>query len=282
MIIDFHTHTFPPDIAERTIPMLAKTGNIINYTDGTKPDLELSMKNAGIDYSVLLPIATKPAQTKKINALAAKTNETSDVTGLISFGSIHPENDNYKELLKEAKSLGIKGIKLHPYYQHIKADDEKIVRIVDTIENLDMITIFHAGLDVGFEGENLASPKQFYNLYRQLTPEKLVLAHMGGWRMWNDVEEFLCSLPIYLDISFTLGKIEPYIAGSRSEKDCERISDEQFIRIVKKLGAEHILFGSDSPWSNQKNALELLDNVGLSEEEIVLIKGENARKLLNL
>lgn len=24
MIIDFHTHTFPPDIAERTIPMLAK------------------------------------------------------------------------------------------------------------------------------------------------------------------------------------------------------------------------------------------------------------------
>ena len=96
MIIDFHTHTFPPDIAERTIPMLAKTGNIINYTDGTKSDLELSMKNAGIDYSVLLPIATKPAQTKKINALAAKTNETSDVTGLISFGSINPENDNYK------------------------------------------------------------------------------------------------------------------------------------------------------------------------------------------
>ena len=76
------------------------------------------MKRANIDYSVLVPISTKPTQTEKLNQLAAKTNETSHETGLISFGSVHPDNENYKELIKEAHSYGLKGIKLHPYHQN--------------------------------------------------------------------------------------------------------------------------------------------------------------------
>lgn len=282
MIIDFHTHTFPEEIAMKTIPALAKAGNIINYTNGTKEDLRNSMNKSGINYSVLLPIATKPTQTEKINILAAKTNETTTNTGLISFGSVHPENENYKDLLKSACDNGIKGIKLHPYYQNTPADDIKYLRIVDTIESLGMITIFHAGFDVGFNEMSLATPKQFHNLYTQLKPSKLVLAHMGSWRQWDDVEEYLCSLPIFFDTSFSLGKMSSFIPNSRNEKDCLMISNEQFIRIVKKHGADKILFGSDSPWSDQSETLKHLDNSGLNTEELSLIKGINAAKLLKL
>jgi len=67
MIIDFHTHIFPDKIAEATIEHLQNKANIKPYTDGTLKSLTFSMKNAGIDYSVVLPIATVPKQTESIN-----------------------------------------------------------------------------------------------------------------------------------------------------------------------------------------------------------------------
>lgn len=62
MIIDFHTHSFPDDIADRAVGRLAQSGGIPNYLDGRVDSIKASMKKAGIDYSVLLPIATKPSQ----------------------------------------------------------------------------------------------------------------------------------------------------------------------------------------------------------------------------
>ena len=62
MIIDFHTHTFPDELADRAVGTLAHSGGIHNYLDGRVDSLKESMKKAGIDYSVLLPVATKPNQ----------------------------------------------------------------------------------------------------------------------------------------------------------------------------------------------------------------------------
>ena len=282
MIIDFHTHTFPDNIAKTTIPKLAKAGNIMYFSDGTKNELISSLKEAQIDYSVVVPIATKPSQSETINAIAAKTNETSDKTGIISFGSVHPDNDNYKEIIKQAYELGIKGIKLHPYYQQFVPDDERIIRIVDTIENYGMMTIFHAGLDIGFDDENLGSPIAFRKLYDTIQPKNLILAHMGGWRSWDEVEEYLVGLPIYFDLSFSLGKIISYVENSRNDEESKQMSDEQFHRMVKNHGADKILFGTDSPWNNQKDYLSYVRNIGLSKDELKMILGDNAKKLLNL
>lgn len=281
MIIDFHTHTFPEKIAENTIKKLASEGNIKNYSDGTNIGLKNSMSNAGIDYSVILPIATKPTQTEKINMCAVKINETSSASGLISFGSLHPDNDNYREIIKNAYNSGIKGFKIHPYYQNIRPDDIRILRITETLESYNMITIFHAGLDVGFSDTTMATPATFRRLYDEIKPSRLVLAHTGGFRQWNDVEKYLVGLPIYLDTSFTLGNIEGY-NRIRTPLESKRIADEQFIRIVKNHGADHILFGSDSPWSSQRESLNLLDNCGITSDELNMIKGENAKRLLRL
>jgi len=261
---------------------LASEGNILNYSDGTDSGLKISMKSAKVDYSIILPIATKPAQTEKINIRAAKINETSTTSGLISFGSIHPDNENYKEIIKNIYYSGIKGIKIHPYYQNVTPNDIRILRIVDIVESYGMATIFHAGFDVGFGDSIMASPASFRKLYDELKPAKLILAHMGGWRQWDDVEKHLTGLPIYMDTSFNLGNMEPYNPNSRTVEECKRISNEQFIKIVRKHGANRILFGSDSPWSGQKSALDLLEKCGLTTGELSLIKGENARKLLKL
>ena len=58
-IIDTHTHTFPDKIADKTITLLEKKGNVRAYRKGTLDALKESMKKSGIDYSVVLPVATK-------------------------------------------------------------------------------------------------------------------------------------------------------------------------------------------------------------------------------
>lgn len=44
MIIDFHTHTFPDELADRAVGTLAHSGGIHNYLDGRVHSLIDSMK----------------------------------------------------------------------------------------------------------------------------------------------------------------------------------------------------------------------------------------------
>ena len=69
MIIDFHTHSFPDQSAEKTIKILEAKGGSKAFTDGTRLGLVNSMKAAGIDCSIVLPVLTKPEQFKSINYL---------------------------------------------------------------------------------------------------------------------------------------------------------------------------------------------------------------------
>ena len=73
MIIDFHTHMFPDKIAARTIDFLSKTGGDMNpFTDGTWKGLKESTKQAGIDHSIVLPIATR--QVSSYNSIEFATH----------------------------------------------------------------------------------------------------------------------------------------------------------------------------------------------------------------
>ena len=99
MIIDFHTHVFPAKIASSTIRHLSLTAHIPPHTDGTAEGLLASMKDSGIDLSVILPVATNDRQVSHINESAANLNERyfRDGRGLISFGAIHPGCEDYRE-----------------------------------------------------------------------------------------------------------------------------------------------------------------------------------------
>ena len=150
MIIDFHTHIFPDKIAEATIEHLKSKANIEAYTNGTLTNLKSSMKSADIDYSVVLPIATVPKQTQSINNFAS---QITGKDGIISFGSIHPLYEDWKNELDRIKSLGLLGIKLHPDYQQFFVDDESIFPMLNYAAELGLTIIFHGGVDVGIPGE---------------------------------------------------------------------------------------------------------------------------------
>ncbi|MEI3141599.1 MAG: amidohydrolase family protein [Lawsonibacter sp.] len=122
---------------------------------------------------------------------------------------MHPDAPNWKEELSRVERLGLKGVKLHPVYQGVDFDDPRFLRILDRCGELGLVVLTHAGLDVGFPGKVHASPEMILNALRQVGPVKLILAHMGGWRNWDQVEQLLPHTPVYLDTSFSLGDMNP-------------------------------------------------------------------------
>jgi len=263
MVVDFHTHIFPDKIAEKTIQILGDKAGIKAYTKGTYDDLLKSMKDGNIDISVVLPVVTNPSQFDSVNKYASKINNKN---GIISFGGIHPDNDNYREKIDIIKGLGLQGIKLHPDYQKTFIDDKKYIDIIQYAVDCGLIVSIHAGVDVGIEGEVRCTPKRARNMLDSIKGDnkKIILAHTGGYECWDDVEKYLVGQDMYMDISFSLTFMDK----------------EQFIRIVRNHGIDKILFATDSPWTSQKESVEYLDSLALTREEKDKIYYKNARSLL--
>ena len=223
-----------------------------------------------MDLSVVCPVATNTRQPEKINRLSAELNERMDETKVFHFGAVHPDCENYKKIIDDIVAMELKGIKLHPDYQNTFFDDEKYMRIVDYAANKGLGIIVHAGEDVGLPDTIHCTPDMVLNLWKHIQPDKLILAHMGGWRLWDEVEEKIIGLPVYLDTAVVLNRLFPV-----------KLENEQFQRMVKNHGADKILYGTDSPWYNQMQALEDFENSGLSKDNKELILGENANKLFH-
>lgn len=262
MIIDFHTHVFPEKIAGRTLDFLTKRFQTKPFTNGTFEGLKKSAEQAGITLSVTMPVVTNPAQIDSINHFAGKI--TGD--GILSFAGIHPDNADYKDRLKSIRDAGFKGIKLHPAYQGTNFNDIRYKRILAYASELGLIVTVHAGYDPGYPGEDYCTVKMALEVIHDVKPARLVLAHMGGYMNWDDVERDLAGSDVWLDTAVVFGTIK----------------DEQFIRLCRKHGTKRILFATDSPWSGQKESVKYLQDMNLTAEEKELIFEENARKLLTL
>ncbi len=279
-VIDFHTHTFPPAIAERALRQLSAASHTRPFTDGTGASLSLSMRAAGVARSVVLPVATNPRQVVKVNDASVQMNERTGETGLASFGCMHPDFEDWHAELSRIRDAGIRGIKLHPIYQGVDFDDIRTLRILSRAAELDLVVVIHAGLDVGFPGVVHASPRMILHALQEVGPLRLILAHMGGWRCWDEVEDLLPGTGVYIDTSFSLGKMTPNGDGHyRDERELDLLDDAQFVHLVRVFGADRVLFGTDSPWADQSAALGAFLRLPLSDSEKRRILCDNALTL---
>ncbi len=262
MIIDFHTHMFPDKIAKGTLDLLKSRSKTIPFTDGTYAGLCRSTSEAGIDLSIALPAVTKVSQVESINRFAAQYQKPP----VISFGGIHPACENYKELLRQVKAMGMKGIKLHPDYQDMYFDDIRYKRLISYASELELIISVHAGLDPKCPEDIHCTPQMALEVIRDVRPENMVLAHMGGNVIWDEVENYLVGEDVYFDTGVVL----------------DRMPKEQFLRMVHNHGADKILFATDSPWAGQTEFVKILSDMPLSQEDKDKIFYKNACKLLKI
>lgn len=261
MIIDFHTHAFPDRIAEQAIKSLSEKSNLNPFTDGTISDTDKKMKTWGIDRRVMLSIATNPKQQTKVNNFAIEVNNEDTV---YAFGSVHPLANDALEELERIKKAGLKGIKLHPEYQEFKIDDEKMYPIYEKCIKLGFILVFHAGKDIAYPDSLNAPPEAINRLSKDFGGAKFVMAHFGSYGLNDLALEYVAGCDFYIDTSFSKG----YVKKEMGEA------------IIKKHGADKVLFGSDCPWADPKETFDFINSFDLTNEEKEKIFYKNALKLL--
>lgn len=263
MIIDFHTHAFPDAVAPRAMQTLSHAaGGLKPQTEGTVNSLKEQLKIDGVDMAVVLSIATNPAQQKKVNDFAISVNEDAM---LFAFGSVHPEAEDALEELERIHAAGLKGVKFHPEYQGFYANDEKMKPIYRKISQLGLITLFHAGQDIGFLPPYHAMPEHLLGALKWLDCP-VVAAHWGGMSCHQEVLHSLCGENLYFDLSFGYGLIPR----------------KQAQLIVEKHTPDRLLFGSDMPWHRPGWEMRLLDTLDLSDSDREKICCRNAQKLLGI
>ena len=276
MFFDFHTHVFPDSIAERAIKNLkdmaakgvGREDAMTPHTNGTLSALKTSMEHYGIDASLVLPVCTSPEQFETVNKFASEINGKD---GIYSFGGIHPMCDDVEGKLDYIKSLGLKGVKLHPAYQHCNVEDERNIRIVEHCLKIGLYVLFHAGYDIAFPNDDFCSAKAFEKAYTPLLKKygeekepHIILAHLGGIMTVEETLDYLCGMPIYLDMANTL----------------EQMPTKDLMRIIRSHGAERILFASDSPWQSQRTCRERLASLPISKAEFEMISYGNAERIM--
>ncbi|MBR5751493.1 MAG: amidohydrolase family protein [Clostridia bacterium] len=279
MTADIHTHTFPEKIARAAMEKLSGLSHTLPFTDGTADGLRRSMAEAGIDVSLVLPVATNPAQVEHVNDSSILLNDAGGETGIYSFGCMHPEYPAPEKELERLKKAGIRGIKLHPVYQGVDFDDEKYIRILKTAFGLGMWALVHAGLDVGFPGVEHVSPRMILRVVERLGGDRLILAHMGAWRQWEEAAGLLSGTGVMIDTSFSIGRMTP---ADDTLTQPEMLSVNEAEDIIKAYGADRVLFGTDSPWGGQKESLELFGKLDLSEADRDRILWLNAKRVLGI
>ncbi len=261
-IIDIHTHAFADGIAPKAIETLEKSSGTKALLDGTTSDLLRSMEKAGVAFSVIQPVATKPAQVRAINAWASRIAGN----GLLPFATLYPGQSDWEEEIEQIKRAGMLGVKLHPDYQNFDPDDRALFPMYEKLQAEGLIVLYHAGDDISFPPPGRATPRRLSNLIEHFPDLRVIAAHMGGYRMWDAVEEYLVGKDIYFDTSYTFGCLKT----------------ERIVKIIERHGSDRILFGTDSPWKDQQEEIENILHLDIPDEAKCKILSENAHSLLSL
>ncbi len=293
MIIDVHAHVFPDELAARAVEVLAKRSNVAPHTDGTCAGLLASMRRAGVDRSIVTPIATRPSQVSSINRWAvgisaAKKVSTSDerITcsnqdsflidasgqpplgargdGITSFGTLHPMQENLPDEIDFLVKSGIRGVKLHPDYQEFFVDEPELTPMYRAIADAGLVLLLHAGVDIGLPPPVHCTPSRLARVLDAVPELTIIAAHMGGYASWDDVERYLLGRKLYFDTSFSLTDL----------------GAERMAAMIRSHGVDRVLFGADSPWTDQAVEIAGLLDLPLADDEKSAVLGGNAERLI--
>lgn len=258
-IIDFHVHVFPDKVAEKAVESIGNYYGIAMRKKGTLEDLFESGNSIGISKYVVHSSATKVEQVAAINEYMYFLSKNFD--NIISFGAIHPDIQDINGAVDSIIKMGLKGIKLHPEFQEFDIDDPKAMRIYEAIEGK-LPVLIH----MGDMFKDSSRPKRLAKVLDNFPKLVVIAAHLGGYSMWDEAEQYLIGRNLYLDTSSSLFFISP----------------EKAAQIIRKHGVDKVLFGTDYPMWDHKEELDRFYNIGLEQWENDMILRGNALKLLGL
>jgi len=259
VIIDAHTHVWPDKIAQSAlggnrVPGLEARG------DGTVGGLTADMAHSGVDLSCCLGIANEARHVDSVNRFVAGLADDRRVP----FGTVHVERsaeDNIASLQRH----GVRAVKIHPLFQRFALDDDRLWEIFEAFGS-DYVVIVHVGEGGDAFTNSLSNPRMIRDITRQFPSLRLMACHFGGYKILDDAEEMLAGADVVLETSWppSLAKLRP-----------ERVRN-----LIRKHGAERVVFGSDWPMTSPAEEIRAIEALGLSDDETRMVLGGTLAGLL--
>ena len=257
---DVHAHIFPDKIAAKVVAYLEDYYGMTWSGDGTPGDLLKSMDEAGVEKALVLSCATKPEQVTAANDYLCRISSICP-DRFCALGTLHPDYPDCKGELARMRKLGLRGLKLHPDFQKVYIDEPKMMRIYGEIGG-DFPILFHCG----DSRTDFSSPWRLARVLDTFPHLKIIGAHFGGYSEWDEVWKHLVGRNLWFDTSSTLW----------------RLPQEEACRLAVAHGADKLLFASDYPAVNHRQAVADVLSLGLSEAENEAVFHGNAEKLFGL
>ena len=173
--------------------------------------------------------------------------------------------------LRACAERGARGIKVHPIVQGFHPDDPRMGPIYDACVELGLTVLSHSGSSRGASPR--ADPFAFATVIERHPGLHLLLAHLGG-ASWHQVLPLAAAYP---SLSFDLCEIIAW-TGAPGAPTADELG-----RLIRDIGAERVLFGTDFPWYELDRTIDqLMALPHLSDEERRGILGENAIRRMGL
>ncbi len=266
-IIDSHCHIFPDPIAQKATDSIdlfygmSKSGIIDKCAFvGTAENLIKQCDETGVERCVVTSVATTPHHAQSINTyIADEVHKHPD--RFIGLGSLHPESESVEEDANHLIDLGLHGVKLHPDIQNFKVDDPKVIRIFEICNEKKLPVLLHTG-DSRFDNSNPERVEKILKMFPELT---IIGAHFGGWSVWEEAYPVLSQYE-----NFYVDTCSSFYA----------LSKETTKKIIDAYGTDKVIFGTDYPMWKQREDLEYLMDLGLSDSELSDILHNNILRAL--
>lgn len=279
MVIDFHTHIFPPAVRKNRAHYLAQDPCFASlYAHdkaglATAEDVIASMDKGGIDVSVALNIGwSSPELCRHTNDYIMESVARYP-RRLIGFCMVQPNSPlEAVAEIKRCASGGIKGIgELRSDVQGFDLGDRAtMVPVVEAAREYGMVILTHSSEPVGhsYPGKGKITPDVLCRFINNFPGIPLVCAHWGGglpfYALMPEVAKSLSN--VYFDTAAT-----PYL-----------YRNDIFRHVSELQGSNNILFGSDFPLMAQSRVVKVVRSLDLTEEVKGNILGQNAKILLGL
>lgn len=278
MIVDAHVHLFPSEeVGKMLVEMFKEKYGVPYYSYGTPDNYLEDMKRAGIDKAIMLSFALDN-QIKNMNfwtvaITGSSKGKPSEYSVFIPFISVSPtmKGRTPVEELDHKLKWGMKGLKIHPVAQGFAPDDERMWPVYEWLVKHDLPITAHSGMNI--DGKStFGELKRWVPVLNEFGDLKLILAHMGGG-LWDQAIEIAEKYPrVMFDTAIAISHI----------KTPTTLNPEDAADLIRTIGPERVMFGSDYPWVDPKKDIKHIKSLPISSKSKKLILGENAARFFGL